>query len=180
MKPSIASLLAAAAVSLAPAALAQTAAWTTTSVNLRAGPAGVYPIVAVLAPRTPVTVFGCVPDYLWCDVAAGPQRGWVYARNIAYSYNNREVLLPGIAAVIGIGIAAFILDDYWRDHYVDRSWYPDRRRWVRPPPPPPAVRPVPQFRQPPPRGQAAPVPRVQPGARPRGRQPGGQGGETAD
>ena len=163
MKPLIASLLIAAALS--PAAHAQQVAWTSKSVHLRAGPARDFPVVAILAPRQAVTVYTCVPDYVWCDVAAGPDRGWVYAGNFVYTYDNREVVLPGVAALIGIGSGAFIIVDYWHDDYVDRWWYPQRRRWYRPVPlppirtRPPGAMPVPGPQHP---ARPAPAPRPQP------------------
>jgi uncharacterized protein YraI len=157
--------VAACALGFATTACAQQFATTSKSVHLRAGPGRDYPVVAVLAPQTGVTVFGCLSSYLWCDVAAGPERGWVYANNLLYAYDNREVILPSVATAVGIGIMAFMIDDYWHDHYVGRSWYPQRRRWIRPAPPPaphvgrpqaPHVEPGPQDRPP---QRVAPAPR---------------------
>lgn len=133
MKYPVAALIAAAALALAGAdASAQQYALTSKDVNLRAGPARDYPIVAVLPPQVQVLVYGCIPSYTWCDVMAGPDRGWVYAGNLLYDYGNRVVILPSVAAVVGIGIATFIIDDYWHDHYSNRWWWPQRQRWYRP------------------------------------------------
>ena len=71
----------------------------------------------------------------WCDVVAGPNRGWVYAGNINYYYQNSYVPLLNYGTVIGIGVLAFIIDDYWGRHYRDRPWYPERHRWADPAPP---------------------------------------------
>jgi uncharacterized protein YraI len=159
MKHPIATLVAAAALALgaATAADAQQYASTSKDVNLRAGPGRTYPVVAVLPPQMQVLVYGCIPSYTWCDVAAGPDRGWVYAGNLLYDYDNRVVILPSVAAVIGIGIATFIIDDYWRDHYIDRPWWPQRQRWYRPPPRPPVREHAPGYRPPPPRPHPGPV-----------------------
>jgi uncharacterized protein YraI len=146
--------LAAAGVTAQAQAPVAVLAFTAKPVNLRAGPAREYPVVAVLPPNFQVTVQGCLTDATWCDVIAGYDRGWVYAGNIAYPYQNQWQPLVSLAPVIGIAILGFAFDDYWRDHYWNRPWYPDRSRWehVRPPryvPPHPAPRPPDGWRPPP-------------------------------
>jgi uncharacterized protein YraI len=37
-------------------------------VNLRAGPARDYPVVAVLPAGAAIGVQGCIADFTWCDV----------------------------------------------------------------------------------------------------------------
>lgn len=138
------SLRAAAVLSIAMMALpcatrAQSqVAYTAKPVNLRAGPARDYPIVAVLPGGYPISVQGCVPQYTWCDVIAGAYRGWVYAGNINYFYQNTYVPVLTYGPVIGIAVLGFVLDDYWGRHYHDRPWYPERQRWSHHPPVPPA------------------------------------------
>ena len=118
------------------------AATTAKQVNLRAGPARDYPVVAILPPGYPITVQGCLQQYTWCDVVAGASRGWVYAGNINYYYQGQWVPIPNYAPLIGVAVLGFILDDYWSDHYHDRPWYGERQRWAHhPPPPPPRYRP---------------------------------------
>jgi uncharacterized protein YraI len=126
-----AAVLALALAGIAPAAQAQQFAVTAEQVNLRAGPDPNYPLVATLPPRVQVTVYGCLSDYSWCDVGAGWDRGWVYAANLQYVQQNRVVPLPAIGAAVGIGVLAFVLNDYWHDHYRQRQWYNDRNRWDR-------------------------------------------------
>jgi uncharacterized protein YraI len=123
--------LALALAAIAPAAQAQQYAITAEQVSLRAGPDPNYPLVATLPPRVQVTVYGCLTDYSWCDVGAGWDRGWVYAANLQYVQQNRVVPLPAIGAAVGIGVLAFVLNDYWHDHYRQRQWYNDRHRWDR-------------------------------------------------
>ncbi|HEY8050482.1 MAG TPA: SH3 domain-containing protein [Ramlibacter sp.] len=171
MKHPIATLVAAAALALCGAAAdAQQYAATSKSVHLRAGPGRDYPVVAVLPPEMQVVVYGCVPSYTWCDVEAGPDRGWVYSGNLLYSYDNGPVVLPSVAAVVGIGITAFIIDDYWGRYYTNRSWWPQRQRWYRVGPPNrdhrPGVQPPRpgQPTRPGPGQRPGPGPRVHPGA----------------
>ncbi|MEI6026960.1 MAG: SH3 domain-containing protein [Betaproteobacteria bacterium] len=146
----------------APAALAQgREALTNRNVHLRAGPAREYPVVAVLSAGTRVWVHGCLQAYTWCDVSAGPDRGWVYARGISFEMQRQTVPLPGLAPEFGIGIIGFLLGSYWTDHYRDRPWYGDRDRWRPLPPPLPAPPMGPPFR-PPPRAQPPAPPRPHP------------------
>ena len=170
-----AALLALALGWLPALAPAQQIATTTRQVNLRAGPDRAYPVVAILPWNVQVVVQGCVADYRWCDVAYGPERGWVYAGNLRYAWQEASSPLPAIGAVAGIAILGFVLDDYWGDHYRDRSWYRDRERWVHPPRvvrpprggvqprPPTHVRPAPHPNvRPSPPAHAQPAPRVRP------------------
>jgi uncharacterized protein YraI len=105
-------------------------AYTAIQVNLRAGPARDYPIVAVLPAGYALAVQGCLPGYAWCDVIAGPVRGWLYAGNINYFYQNTYVPVLNYGAVIGIGLLGFVLNDYWGSYYPDRPFYRDRHRWA--------------------------------------------------
>lgn len=147
------------------------AAYTSTTVHLRAGPGADYPVVAILPAGLQISVQGCVNDYSWCDVAAGPNRGWVYAGYINYYYQNSYVPLLNYGTLIGIGILPFILDDYWGSHYHDRPWYPERDRWAERHPPA-RIHPPQQHRPPGGSGWVAPRPHP-PSAAPRQPRPPG-------
>ena len=69
-------LAAALATALAamPAAAVAYPAVAARDVNLRAGPARDYPVVAVVALGAPLEVLGCLNGYTWCDAIAGPYR----------------------------------------------------------------------------------------------------------
>jgi uncharacterized protein YraI len=125
--------------------------------NLRAGPSRDYPVVAELPAGMSVWVDGCINGYRWCDVTVGPDRGWIYAGNIIYPYQGARVPLLNYGAVIGIGIIAFSVGDYWDNHYRTRPWYPQRQNWI--------DRPRPVLR--PDMGHARPLP-VRPPDRPDG------------
>jgi uncharacterized protein YraI len=113
----------------------QVIAYTAKPVNLRAGPSRDYPVVAVLPGGFQVLVQGCLETYAWCDVTAGYDRGWVYAGNITYQYDNQWQPLASWAPVIGIAVLPFVFDDYWHQHYWNRPFYQDRWRWDHVPPP---------------------------------------------
>jgi uncharacterized protein YraI len=105
-------------------------AYAAKEVNLRAGPAREYPVVAMLAPGAALSVEGCLGDYRWCDVVVGSNRGWVYAGNIVYPYQGTYVPLINYGALLGIGVTAFLVGNYWDNHYVGRPWYPQRGYWA--------------------------------------------------
>lgn len=118
-------------------------AYTAKVVNMRAGPAREFPVVAVLPAGYAISVQGCLDDYTWCDVVAANSRGWIYAGNINYFWQNGYAPVIAWGPVIGIAITGFALDDYWSRHYWRSPWYAERHRWAdRPwPAPRPHVRP---------------------------------------
>lgn len=123
-------------LALAPvAAYAQRFANLAWDANLRAGPSRDYPVVALLPAGMSIWVDGCINGYRWCDVTVGPERGWIYAGNIVYPYQGTRVPLLNYGAVIGIGIIAFSVGDYWDNHYRTRPWYPQRQQWINRPRP---------------------------------------------
>jgi uncharacterized protein YraI len=119
-----------------PASSQADLAYAAKQVHLRAGPDTDYPVVVTLPAGVALDVQACLSDYRWCDVIAGPDRGWVYAGNIAYPYQGSTVPVLNYGTVIGIGIVAFSLGSYWDNHYVGRPWYPQRPLWIRRTPPP--------------------------------------------
>ena len=122
--------LTAALTAMPATSYAQQLAYTSKDVNLRAGPSRDYPVVATLPAGVSISVEGCLSDYRWCDVVAGPNRGWVYAGNIVYPYQGSTVPVLTYGAMIGIGIIAFSIGNYWDDHYRASPWYPQRQRWI--------------------------------------------------
>ena len=175
------------ALAFVPASSSAQSAYTAKEVNLRAGPARGYPLVARLPQGIPVSVAGCVHDYRWCDVVAGRNRGWVYGGNLVYPWQGASVPVLTYGAVIGLGIVAFSVANYWDRHYVGRPWYRQRQIWInRAPPgyrpggrpqPPPGYRPGGGHR--PPQGHGPghrPPPNYRPGGHPQpppGYRPGG-------
>ncbi len=146
--------LTAALAAMPATSYSQQLAYTSKDVNLRAGPSTDYPVVAILPANVSISVEGCLSDYRWCDVIAGSNRGWVYAGNIVYPYQGSTVPVLTYGSMIGIGIIAFSIGNYWDEHYRASSWYPQRQRWI--------DRPQPAFR---PGGHRLPLnPGFRPGA----------------
>jgi uncharacterized protein YraI len=152
------SMLLVGALALPAAAWAQVA-YTTQAVNIRAGPDRQYPQVAWLPSGVSVNVIGCVEGYRWCDVAAGPNRGWVYAKFLAYPYQNQPVPIISGGAILGLPLITFSIGPYWDNYYRGRPWYGNRSYWY--------GRPTPYYR-PPQYYQPRPPVYVPPSSRPPG------------
>lgn len=136
--------------------------YSTTDVNIRTGPDTEYPSVEVIPEGTALEIAGCLQDESWCDVIAGPNRGWVYSEYLAFDRGGSYVLLPDVGIeALRIPSVRFVAGDYWQRYYVGRPWYADRTRWLafKPHPragwraPPPGHRVTGWWRQ----GYAAPV-----------------------
>lgn len=163
-------LLGCLALGLPTTVLAQLA-YTTTTVNMRAGPDPTYPLVLRVYPGTQVNVFGCLDNWSWCDVGVGLDRGWVFAQYLAYPYQGQRVPIYGYGPTIGLPIVTFTIGPYWDNYYRNRPWWSQRSYWYqRPPPPhyrpppPPSYRPPPYY--PPTHGGRPPPPRPPPGGGP--------------
>lgn len=126
--------LAAVAALFATASVAARAqdAYTTVNLNMRAAPDVDYPLIRTLPAGTVVSVQGCIDGWLWCDVVAYGERGWVAGDYLEYVYRNHRVFLPDYGARLGIPIISFVIGDYWGRHYSHRSFYRNhhyRDRW---------------------------------------------------
>jgi uncharacterized protein YraI len=119
--------------------------FTTANVNHRTGPDTDFPSMGVIPEGEPVDIRGCLRDESWCDAIAGGNRGWVFSEYLAFSYRGQYTPLPDVGlSVARIPIVTFLANNYWRQHYVGRSWYTERDRWVKFKP-----RPRPGWRAPP-------------------------------
>lgn len=110
---------------LAPAAAEAANGYTTGNVNMRAGPGVQYPRILVLPAGAPVTIYGCLQGYSWCDVAAYHERGWVSSRYLDSFYDDRRVYVP-YQPRVRLPIISFEFG-YWDRWYSNRPWYRDRR-----------------------------------------------------
>ena len=162
----LAALAVAGLTAWAPAAFAAPAQVMAT-VHLRAGPATEYPAFAVLVPGTPLEVYGCEEHYEWCDVQAGPNRGWVDAAYLQMYAGGQPLIVADSGVVLALPVLSFVLDSYWGSYYRGRPWYAQRARYY------PIYRRYPHGRPPPrPRPPVVrPPPRPSPGIRPPRPQP---------
>ena len=118
-------------------AMAQETAYTTSPVNIEAGPADDYPSLGSFGPGTPVTLYGCLDGWTWCDVSYGDVRGWVDGEALAYPYEDQRVPIATYGPELALPIVTFSFGDYWGRHYRDRPFFAERDRFERHAPPPP-------------------------------------------
>jgi hypothetical protein len=83
-----------------------------------------------LPPNTRVDIAGCLSDWSWCDVNFADSRGWVYAADLGYPYQNNRVVIIEYGPRLGLPVVAFSLPAYWDAHYRGRPWYRERDVWV--------------------------------------------------
>lgn len=105
-------------------------AFTLRDVDVFTGPGSEYPPVATLPPDSRVDVAGCLSDWSWCDVIFADSRGWVYAGDLGYPYQNNRVVIIDNGPRLHIPVVAFSLPTYWDALYRDRPWYRERDVWV--------------------------------------------------
>lgn len=98
------------------------------NVHLRAGPGTQYPILAQIRAGVFLEIFGCVAGGYWCDVAAGPARGWVSGHYLNRTMNGPPVVIMQQP----FPVIVFDLSDYWGMHYRDRPFYGERQRYQQP------------------------------------------------
>ncbi len=137
MSSRLRSLLALAVSACASVAVAQTAT-ITSSVNVRAAPDKAFPTVTWVLTGTSVTVVGCTANWRWCDVTVGRDRGWVYARFLAYPFEGSAITILDGGPKLGLPAVEFSLGPYWDAHYRQKRWFAQKaewqRRWDRQPP----------------------------------------------
>jgi uncharacterized protein YraI len=101
--------------------------YTTANVNERSGPSTSYPPIVVIPAGSGVTIYGCLSDKSWCDVAWGLNRGWVYSSYLQVAYHARRV--PIWSYSLGVPFITFNFDSYWGSHYRNRPFFGQRSQW---------------------------------------------------
>jgi uncharacterized protein YraI len=100
-----------------------------TNVNLRAGPGTYYPVITVVPTHAPISILGCLGDYMWCDVVFGGNRGWMRSIYLKKWYQGYYYGLGDYAPRLGLRVISFDIGPYWDSYYRDRPFYRDRGRW---------------------------------------------------
>lgn len=114
---------AAAALVLPAAAMAAQPAFTTTDVNLRAGPGTDYPVVDTIPGGARLRIQGCIAGYNWCSVAWRGEYGWAQGDYLAALYRGNRVVVIDEGPEIGLPIIGFDIGTYWGRHYRHRGFY---------------------------------------------------------
>jgi uncharacterized protein YraI len=127
---SLSGLVLLASVAAAGAASAATPGYVSRAATLRAGPAADYPSIGTVRRGSGVTIYGCLGGWDWCEVAAGPYRGWVVGDNLQAVYHRKRVRIIDSGPAIRVPVITFSVGDYWDEHYRSRPFYRDRDRWV--------------------------------------------------
>ena len=116
----------AAAIAFPTLAYAQdVAAVVTTDLNLRAGPAPNFPIVAVIPANATIQLYGCNAELTWCDVGFEGQRGWSYAAYLTY----QNTVIPQVQTGLPPAVT-FDGEAYWAANYANRPFFADRDRFI--------------------------------------------------
>lgn len=101
----------AAAILMLTPALAQSGgpavAYTTTNLNMRAGPGTNYPVLTTLPQGAGVTIFGCTADFQWCDAAFTTVKGWVSGKYLSYAGQGIHYGRPIPSAGINLGVPRY-------------------------------------------------------------------------
>lgn len=127
-------ILAAAVVawaSMSQPAVAATDAYTTSTLNVRAGPGGAYPVIGRIAGRTAVDIKGCTAGMRWCDVSARGFRGWVAGERLNARHRNRQSTVMQLGSRLGLPVVTYNERAYWSTNYYDRDFYRARYGWNR-------------------------------------------------
>jgi uncharacterized protein YraI len=110
------------------------AAVTTADLNLRAGPGPQFPIVAMIPTDAQVTLYGCLAELTWCDVAmANGDRGWAYAYYLQHLIGRTGNTVQ-TAAIDAMNppppTLTFEGEAYWTEHYANAPFFADRARFL--------------------------------------------------
>jgi len=110
MKPIYRRSLFVLAIAAMPAVAAAQDAFTLQPTDIFAGPSSEYPQIATLPPNTEVGVAGCLSDWSWCDVTFANDRGWVWAGDLGYPYENRRVAIIEFGPRLRLPVVTFSLN----------------------------------------------------------------------
>ena len=85
--------------------------------SLYAGPEESYRVVGSLASGTDLVIYGCAPDFNWCDVGTMEHRGWAAAEQLAIVTSTSSVPLLDLAPLVGVRVIEYDERTYQARHY---------------------------------------------------------------
>lgn len=101
-------------------------AFVTDAVHMYAGPNTNYPEVMRLSAGRPVTLYGCLANFEWCDVEWRGNRGWVPAGALSTADKSN---IAASGQTLKVPSLRFDLKTYWEQNYQSRPWYADKETW---------------------------------------------------
>ena len=84
---------------------------------LYAGPENSYRNVGSLASGTDLVIYGCTPNFNWCDVGTMNERGWVAAEQLAIVTSTSAVPISALAPFVGVRVIEYDEQTYQARHY---------------------------------------------------------------
>jgi uncharacterized protein YraI len=99
--------VAAGALMVSGAAMAQTAVTATTDLNVRSGPGPQYPVVGVISVDGEATLQGCIEGSKWCQVSADGTSGWAYSDYLVASNAGVDMVVTERTPDTGIPVVTY-------------------------------------------------------------------------
>jgi uncharacterized protein YraI len=103
--------------------------YTTTALDLKAGPGASYPVVATIPAGDSVTIYGCLSGWSWCDVGWQGDRGWAAGRYLEVLYEQHHQPILSYGHYFDLPFLSFSIGTYWQQHYHDRGFFSDMQRY---------------------------------------------------
>jgi uncharacterized protein YraI len=124
-------LMASAALAAGTATTTTATTWYAPSVNqLHSGPDATFPVVASVPANAQMTVYGCLQNWSWCDVAWNDQRGWLPGSSIQTVYQSKPAYITEVAPAMNVPVETYSTATYWDTHYQSAPFYTQRERYV--------------------------------------------------
>lgn len=100
-----------AAMAVAGAASAQTAATVSTDLNVRSGPGVQHGVIGAIGTDQEVSVIGCIDSANWCQVSSGTLEGWAYGDYLNVRAGDEVVSLYPNRETVGVTIIQAPVED---------------------------------------------------------------------
>jgi uncharacterized protein YraI len=97
--------------------------YVTTGLNLRAGPSTSYPAVVTMRGGDPVTIYGCLSGWSWCDIDWHGNRGWAAGQYLQVTYRQHRQPILSYGRYFNVPSLSFSIGTYWNQHYHGRGFY---------------------------------------------------------
>lgn len=107
MKPKLLALVAGAVFAMTGTAVAQQPVFSTTDLNIRAGPGPSYPIIGAIGMDGEAMLLGCLEASKWCQVSANGVEGWAYSDYLIADSAGVEVVVTQRPAEMEVPVVVY-------------------------------------------------------------------------